>query len=203
MVVDSELAVGLIREGDHATKRCLASRREVWRCVESPERTNVFGHQWEPAEGKVVDIRFSGQHGTNHVTAEPRFLMDVQPAAGEPFRAEISELPLMFSFKPPAVGQVVKLECDTRHKMARFVRSDPAINKQTDQQALKTSYEAELHSPQATFTPPVRGATSARLVRVQALVDQGLLTSAQAEQLAPEGHVSDTAWESIRDQYGE
>lgn len=108
-----------------------------------PERANVLGHHWEPAEGKVVDIRFSGQHGTNHREAEPHFLMDVQPATGEPFRTEVDELPLMFSFRPPAIGQVVKLECDPRDRKARFIRSDPAISTKTDEQALKAAYDAE------------------------------------------------------------
>jgi hypothetical protein len=100
--------------------------------AEPPERTHVLGHKWQPAEGKVIDIRFSGQHGTNHVEAEPHFLMDVQPTDGEPFRVEVDELPLMFSFRPPAIGQVVKLECDPSRKKARFIRSDPAINKNAD-----------------------------------------------------------------------
>ena len=103
----------------------------------------MLGHHWEPAEGKVVDVRYSGQHGTNRVGAEPHFLMDVQPATGEPFRTEVDELPLMFSFKPPAIGQVVALECDPRHKKARFVRSDLAISTKTAEQAMKTAYDAE------------------------------------------------------------
>ncbi len=69
--------------------------------------------------------------------------MDVQPATGGPFRTEVDELPLMFSFKPPAIGQVVSLECDPRHQKARFIRSDPAINKKAAEQATKTAYDAE------------------------------------------------------------
>ena len=55
----------------------------------------MFGHNWQPGEGTVVDIRYSGEHGTNRVQAEPHFLMDVTPSSGEPFRTEVDELPLM------------------------------------------------------------------------------------------------------------
>jgi hypothetical protein len=110
---------------------------------------SMLGHQWEPGEGTVIDIRFSGQHGTNRQGAEPHFLMDVRPAAGEPFRTEVDELPLMLSFRPPGFGQVVKLECDVRRKKARFVRSDPAISTKTAKQAMKAAYDAEAHGPGA------------------------------------------------------
>ncbi len=100
----------------------------------------------------MVDIRYSGQHGTNRVGAEPHFLMDVQPAMGEPFRTEVDELPLMFSFKPPAIGQVVTLECDPRRKKARFIRSDPAINAKAAEQAMKTAYDAERNAGPAAPT---------------------------------------------------
>ena len=60
----------------------------------------MFGADWQPAEGTVIDVRFSGQHGTNQVHGEPHFVMDVRPSDGEPFRTEVDELPLMFSFRP-------------------------------------------------------------------------------------------------------
>jgi len=117
---------------------------------------NMLGHSWEPGEGTVVDVRFSGQHGTNQRGAEPHFLMDVRPESGAaPFRTEVDELPLFLSFRPPAIGQVVKLECDPHHQKARFIRSDPAINKKTDQQALKDIYEAERHAAPGSPSAPV------------------------------------------------
>jgi hypothetical protein len=106
----------------------------------------MFGADWQPAEGTVIDVRFSGQHGTNQVHGEPHFLMDVRPSDGEPFRTEVDELPLMFSFRPPAIGAVVNLECDPHRKKARFIRSDPAINKKTAEQQAEAEYQTELHS---------------------------------------------------------
>jgi hypothetical protein len=103
----------------------------------------MFRHGWVPAEGTVIDIRWSGHQsqvgGDGQV---PHFLMDVRPGEGPPFRAEVDELALMFSFKPPGIGQVVKLECDPHGKRARFIRSDPAINHKQDQRAANAAYDA-------------------------------------------------------------
>jgi hypothetical protein len=106
----------------------------------------MLGRGWQPAEGTVIDVRFSGEHGANQVHGEPHFLMDVRPSSGQPFRTEVDELPLMFSFRPPAIGAVVKLECDLKRSKARFVRSDPAINKKGAAQQASAQYEAELHA---------------------------------------------------------
>jgi hypothetical protein len=120
----------------------------------------MFRHDWVDAEGTVIDIRYSGQHGTNERVAEPHFLMDVRPTTGEPFRTEVDELPLMLSFRPPGPGQVVKLECHPEHKKARFVRSDPAISNKTAQRAAKAAYAAlrdeDISAPtrHADPTPP-------------------------------------------------
>ena len=104
----------------------------------------------------------------------------------------------MLSFRPPAIGQVVQLECDPSRKKARFRRSDPAINKSADAQGTQAAYEEELHAPPATFTPPVGGVTSARFERLQALVDQGLMTGCRSRSARSNGHVvQDAAWEPI------
>jgi hypothetical protein len=110
----------------------------------------MLGHDWQPGEGTVVDVRFSGQHGTNKRGAEPHFMMDVRPTSGEPFRTEVDELPLMFSFRSPGIGAVVKLECDPARKKARFIRDDPAINTKAAEKAQKAIYEAERHAPPGT-----------------------------------------------------
>jgi hypothetical protein len=114
----------------------------------------MFGHDWEPAEGTVVDIRYDHQSQSDHGTSgEPHFLMDVYPASGEPFRTEVDELPLFLSFEPPNVGAKVKLECDLKRKKARFIRSDPAINKKTFEQRAATDYEAERQQGPAERPP--------------------------------------------------
>lgn len=145
---------------------------------------NVLGHKWEPGEGTVVDIRYSGQHGTNNVGAEPHFLMDVRPDSGAaPYRTEVDELPLFLAFKAPAFGQVVKLECDPARGKARFVRSDPAINKKGDEQALKARYDAERDAAVGggPAAQPAQPDAIAQLERIAKLRDSGALTDEEFE----------------------
>jgi len=61
----------------------------------------------------------------------------------------------MFSFRSPSIGAVVRLECDPARKKARFIRSDPAINKKTDERGAKAPYEAELHADVAEPAPAI------------------------------------------------
>ncbi len=162
------------------------------------DRVLAFRHDWQPGEGTVVDVRYSGQHGTNQVTAEPHFLMDVRPNSGEPFRTEVDELPLMFSFRAPAIGAVVKLECDPARKKARFIRSDPAISTKGDAQAAKQEYEAELRAGAGATAPDDRPPDMTRertarsgpasgpdpveqLSKLADLRDRGVLTDAEFE----------------------
>jgi hypothetical protein len=118
----------------------------------------MLGHNWVPGEGTLVDIRYSGHQSQVGATGqEPHFLMDVRPSVGEPFRAEVDELPLFFAFKEPSFGQVVQLECDPGRKKARFIRSDPAINKHGDERVAKAAYEAKLHAGPDSAPPPADG----------------------------------------------
>jgi hypothetical protein len=120
----------------------------------------VLGHHWVPGEGRLVDVRYSGHPGNASASGQvPHFLMDVQPQNGESYRTEVELLPLMFTFRAPAFGQVVQLECDTEHKKARFVRDDPAINTKYAKQAAKSAYEAEAQAPPAQY--PDHGAGNA------------------------------------------
>ncbi|MGO9751311.1 MAG: hypothetical protein ACLP22_07335, partial [Solirubrobacteraceae bacterium] len=81
----------------------------------------MFGHDWQPGEGTLVDVRVisssgSGAHGHVH----RGFLMDIRPSNGEPFRTEIPE-PEWSNFVPPTVtGEIVAVKCDPAKKQARF-----------------------------------------------------------------------------------
>lgn len=157
----------------------------------------MLGHEWEPAEGTVLDVRFSGHTGNAAADGrEPHFLIEVRPVGGEPFRTEVDLLPLMFSFRMPAIGTVVQLECDRRHHKAKFVRSDPAINTKTDRQDAARRYDEELHAapvrplPVATdwigiaaqvdepavAVSPAAVDPAERLTKLAALHDRGLLS---------------------------
>jgi hypothetical protein len=59
----------------------------------------------------------------------------------------------MFSLRPPGVGVVVKLQCDPARQKARFVRDDPAIDKNAAEKAQKALSEAERHAPPGTSAP--------------------------------------------------
>jgi hypothetical protein len=110
--------------------------------------SSVFGHQWEPAEGECVNIRYKGAGNAAKTVNAIWYLMDVRPSAGESFRVEVRPPSLMTSFKSPIIGQVVRMECDPARKKARFDRSDPALSNRTDKQAAKAEYEAQLHGDQ-------------------------------------------------------
>lgn len=82
----------------------------------------MFGRDWQPAEGTLVDIRVSRFGPGDNSPIIRHFVMDVRPSSGEPFRAEVRE-PLMTSGSFPAptiIGEVVSLECDPKRKKARF-----------------------------------------------------------------------------------
>lgn len=110
----------------------------------------MFRHGWVAGNGTLVDIRYSGHYGEDGRSGMPHFLMDVSPSVGDPFRTEVEELPLFFSFKQPGFGKTVQLRCDPKHKRARFVRSDPAINRHSDKESAKAQYQAELRTKPRT-----------------------------------------------------
>lgn len=87
----------------------------------------MFGHNWEPGEGTLVEVR-SKHLGPGDNSAVVRYyLMDIKSESGEAFRTEVRE-PLMTSGSfvgPTIVGEVVKLECDPKRQKARF-HGDPA-----------------------------------------------------------------------------
>jgi hypothetical protein len=80
----------------------------------------------------------------------PRFIVDARPETGEPFRTEVEELMLFPSFVVPHPGQVVQLECRPAREKAKFVRSDPAINRKLRDEARDARYAAELKAPPGT-----------------------------------------------------
>lgn len=112
----------------------------------------MFGEEWEPAEGELIDIRYGGKHGdwsgNGSVTANSvHYLMEVRPLSGtEPFRCECEPPSLMLSFKSPPFGVLVKMECVPSKKKARFDRNDPAISKKDAGKQQRAAYEAELRA---------------------------------------------------------
>jgi Short C-terminal domain len=104
----------------------------------------VFGHDWQAGEGTVVDIIYGGAavHGNDRAAISQRFLMDVSPSSGEPFRCEVSAL-LRDTFRTPDMGDVVQLKCDPGRKEAKFVASDPMVNKKAHAQVVREQRAAD------------------------------------------------------------
>ena len=112
----------------------------------------MFGEEWEPAEGELIDVRYGGKHGDwkgngTEVANSVHYLMEVRPLSGaEPFRCECTPPSFMLSFRGPPFGATVRMECVPAKKKARFDRHDPAISKKAAARQQRAAYEAELHA---------------------------------------------------------
>jgi hypothetical protein len=145
----------------------------------------VFGHDWQPGEGTLVDSRGvksgSGEHA--HVTRY--FLMDVQPSSGESFRCEVKEPLLSSSFVAPSVpGEKVTLKCDPGRKEARFDGAAEKADRKAAKQADADHYQSELHANVGSGVPRADTGgddVGSRLERLTQLHDQGELTDADYE----------------------
>ena len=106
----------------------------------------MFDHDWEPAEGTIIDIRYKEAGNDAKTVNAVYYMVDVRPLSGAPsFRTVIEPPTLMLSFKFPGVGQEVKLECIPAHQKAKFDRHDPTLSKKGDKEEAKERWEAELH----------------------------------------------------------
>jgi hypothetical protein len=108
----------------------------------------MLGHEWEPAQGVCIDVRFGRHQGNAAVTANSvHYLMEVRPATGEPFRTEVEPPALMLSFKGPHPGQTVRMECQPGRQKARFDRDDPSLSTKTENRLMHEIYEEERRAP--------------------------------------------------------
>lgn len=107
----------------------------------------MFGHDWEPAEGTIIDERVQGSNRVNGIT-DQRFLVEVRPPNGEPFRVEIGLPRLTGDFiLRPGPGQTVKLQVDVKRQKARFDTSDPDQSNSALAKRDKARLAAELAGP--------------------------------------------------------
>lgn len=157
----------------------------------------MLGHTWEPAEGTCIDVRIKG-NDTSDGPDNHRFLMEVRPRNGEPFRVELKVPGFHENFKGPSRGQVCQLECDVKRQDAKWDFSDPGLSWKTSRKAGAAQFEAELQAkpwaaqpgdkPQADEPQadepgewPTTDDPAARLSSLKALYDNGALTSAEAQ----------------------
>src|ERR1700709_1949991 len=111
----------------------------------------MFGDNWEPAHGKLLDVRDGGKHGDwsgndSRTANSVHYLMEVSPdAGGESFRCECVPPSLMMSFKTPPMDTSIKMECIASKQKARFERDEPAINNKEAKKNEQAAYNALLH----------------------------------------------------------
>jgi hypothetical protein len=111
----------------------------------------MFGDNWEPAHGKLLDVRYGGKHGDwsgndSRTANSVHYLMEIQPdAGGESFRCECEPPSLMMSFKTPPMDTSIKMECIASKQKARFDRDEPAISNKEAKKNEQAAYNALLH----------------------------------------------------------
>jgi hypothetical protein len=72
----------------------------------------VLGRKWESAEGTVIDVRFLGAGNAAKTANGVRYLVEVRPTAGAPFRVEVG---------PPALwGSYNGLSCRFGGEVSRI-----------------------------------------------------------------------------------
>lgn len=103
----------------------------------------MFRRNWEPAQGKVIDRREKREGATGSDASLQRWLVEVTPQSGPPFRAELGIPGWGSDFKGPMTGQVVKVLCDPAHTKARFGTSDPQLSYKAERQAKKAQWDEE------------------------------------------------------------
>ena len=151
----------------------------------------MLGHDWEPAEGTCIDIRIKGNYSDEEDNR--RFLMEVRPSHGAPFRVELKVAGFHENFKGPDRGQVCMLKCDVKRQDAKWDLADPGLSWKTYRQAKASDFEAELHAKPWVNPPAAQQQTAgsasqpqdadpaARLASLKALHDTGALTSSEYE----------------------
>ena len=82
-------------------------------------------HDWVHAEGTIVEVRV--KPGAKDTFLAPKtYVVDVRPATGEPFRAEIPfgsyDIAKIFQ---PSVGEVTGFRVDAKSKKVEFDKTDP------------------------------------------------------------------------------
>ena len=113
----------------------------------------MFGRNWEPAEGVVIDKRMGKVKGSgDSAFATMDFIVDVRTSAGDFFRAEVDQ-PRWSDFWPPKVGQAVKVEVESKSRKVRFAKDDNTISFAAFQQQQSSSFDAQLAAPAGTPAP--------------------------------------------------
>jgi hypothetical protein len=104
----------------------------------------MFGHDWQPAAGTVVDIRVKHPNSENDSRS---WLMEVRCGDAEPFRVELGYPGFHEDFKGPGLGETVQVKADLKRRDARWDLSDPALSWKADRNRQAAEFKAEKERP--------------------------------------------------------
>ena len=104
----------------------------------------MFGHDWQPAAGTVVDIRVKHPNSENDSRS---WLMEVRCGDAEPFRVELGYPGFHEDFKGPGLGETVQVKADLKRKDAKWDLSDPALSWKADRSRQEAEFKAEKERP--------------------------------------------------------
>ncbi|MCW2747307.1 MAG: hypothetical protein JWP10_449 [Nocardioidaceae bacterium] len=109
----------------------------------------MFGKNWQPGTGKVLDSRVKKVSVTEHGNAITReFVVEVKPSEGAVFRAEVPE-GRYADFWHPKIGQSVKVEIDPKSGKVRFDKSDLGLSFKEHQRKAAGAFDATLRGDDA------------------------------------------------------
>jgi hypothetical protein len=104
----------------------------------------MFGHDWQPAAGTVVDIRVKHPGSENDSRS---WLVEVRCGDAEPFRVELGYPGFHEDFKGPGLGDAVQVKADLKRKDAKWDLSDPALSWKADRSRQAAEFKAEKERP--------------------------------------------------------
>jgi hypothetical protein len=109
----------------------------------------VLGRGWEPATAKIVAKSYKDESG---YTGTWKYVADITPSSGVPFRAELKQPHLMSHVVNLEEGDVVKAFADVGKKKAKFDRSDPNVSGK-GKPSSKDSFKEALAEPPGSPAP--------------------------------------------------
>jgi hypothetical protein len=125
----------------------------------------MFGHDWQRAEAIVVARdKLNRSTGGDGLSNDYKYVVDVLPALGLPFRTTVKAPLPAVNFLPPCIGDTVSILFDPKSHKAKFDSDDDRTNAKAHRAARQTSFDAAAtadvassaaHKPQGgTASPP-------------------------------------------------
>jgi hypothetical protein len=104
----------------------------------------MFGHDWQPATGTVIDIRVKHPNSENDTRS---WLMEIRCGDAEPFRVEVGYPGFHEDFRGPGPGEIIRMKADLKHQDAKWDLSDPTLSWKADRDRHAAEFAAEKERP--------------------------------------------------------